>query len=253
MKSILRSFGLCISLTTLALSPSAFASQGPTQILGTSSSVDTQNPLRVKLNTGKTENVLTSVDDTWKNTVNSSTNRDRIIPRANECDCGYSYSSPAQLQTNMVNVSGVPIEYVVRNGQFVVFERPDLYYYQQNASVTWFDEVTGKVAQLGVEGLGTYASYKVVANFPYIARLLDQWGGPRPYTFGDFTLLASSYMVQTQIPLWGRIVATPVPATGTKQVLVYVSKTGNDYTWNYRASFTLSPDGSITYSTWYVN
>jgi hypothetical protein len=206
-----------------------------------------QNP-KVKLNEGNIENEETFVDNTWKGSENI---KRIVLPRKVDPGCGCGLDA-AKFSTNMTYIDDVPIEYTIRDGHLVVFERPGLYYYKQNATQTWLNEYFGKVASFGAEGVGTYASYKVVSKVPYIARLLDKYGKELPYNFGDWTIAAGTYMAQQNIPLWGKIIATPVPSAGTKEVLVYVSKTGKDNTWYYRIRFTVNTDGSLTITKWTV-
>ncbi|MFZ3590225.1 hypothetical protein ACOI1C_13375 [Bacillus sp. DJP31] len=168
-------------------------------------------------------------------------------------DCGGSYSDPANIPTNTVDLYNIPLEYAIINGELIILKRPDLHYYTQNATQSWFNMVTGYSAKTMANGFGTFVTYKGVSKIPYVARLFDKYNNPAPYNYGDYAKTGSSAMIQYNTPFWGKIVSAAVPSTGTKTVLVYVSTTGANYSWHRRISFDLKPDGSITIRKVWVN
>ncbi|GIN88460.1 hypothetical protein J6TS2_48460 [Heyndrickxia sporothermodurans] len=112
--------------------------------------------------------------------------------------------------------------------------------------------VTANITKIISNGFGTFVTMKGAKKVPYIARLYDKANKAKPYNWGDYAKTGSSAMVQYNAPFWGKIVSAPVPSAGTKTVIVYVSKTGKDYTWDRRISFTIKKDKSITYKKWRV-
>jgi hypothetical protein len=173
---------------------------------------------------------------------------------ADACSCGGgSYGSPIRIKSNTIDMWDIPLEYGFANGQFVIMRRPGVYYYKQNATTTYFNEITADITQKISTGFSSFILYKGIDKIPYMARLYNYLNQPAPYNWGDYTKLASAWQLEKRLPIWGRIMSAPVPSSGTKQVIVYISKTGKDYTWHRRVSFTISPDKSITIKKWWVN
>lgn len=204
-----------------------------------------QFPANPIINDGPAQYVVDSQDSSWANTSEIYP----AVEEANDCGCG---SNPKQIRTDMLDIKGVPLEYTIRDGNLVIFPRPGLYYYKQNARQTWLNEYTAKVVSTWAEGYGTYVSYKIVSRVPYIARLLNLSGREVPYNFSDWAVSAGSYMAQKEVPLWGKIISANIPSAGTKEVVVYISKTGKDRTWHYRARFVVDDDGNLTIRKWTV-
>lgn len=46
----------------------------------------------------------------------------------------------------------MPIEYTIHKGKLVLLKRPDLHYYTQNFTQTWWNQYTGKFAQKAAGG-----------------------------------------------------------------------------------------------------
>ncbi|MEK3735222.1 MULTISPECIES: hypothetical protein [Paenibacillus] len=220
--------------------------------------------LKTELNEGKIANQKTGSTD-----ASFFAENDKATPFADDIGC-YSqpdtpqltgdiglacsrFGAPVQLSTNKITiVNGVALEYTIKDGQFAVFTRPDLYYYQEQATQSWFNAAVGKFTQTFTTGYGTYLTYKVAGKNPYMAKLMDKFRNQKPFPYGNWALGAGAWMLANEVPLWGDIIAAPVPAAGTKEVIVYLSKTGKDNTWHYRTRFTISPSGSVTYKTWTV-
>ncbi|WP_082232073.1 hypothetical protein [Halobacillus massiliensis] len=188
-------------------------------------------------------------------TFTTPSNTDGMVtPFMDECVCsGGSYSDPVDLDPNKLNVEGIPLEYSIADGELVILERGEYHYYVQSAEQGYFNYVTGNIAKTVANGYGTFVLSKGINKTPYINKIFNTTSKETLHNYGGYAKTASSAMIQYKTPLWGRIASAPVPGVGSKEVIVYISKTGNDYTWNNRARFVVNSDNSITTSTWYVD
>lgn len=57
-------------------------------------------------------------------------------------------------------------------------------------------------------------------------------------------------MITFSTPISNKITYSPVPTAGTKELIVYVKRSGAS-AWNHRVRFVLS-SGSLTTKTWVV-
>ncbi|MEJ8546969.1 hypothetical protein [Brevibacillus borstelensis] len=197
------------------------------------------------------ETAETFVDETWKNSPDIRPDNDRTIKPSKE-DCGCD--DVIKKKTKMIWIGDeIPVEYTVHKGKLVVMKRPDLYYYTQNFTQTWWNQYSGQFAQRAAEGYGTYVSFQIGGKIPYMARLLKlKDRGEKPFQYADYAMAVLGYMTQEQIPLWGDIISTPVPNRGTEISLIYISKTGKDNSWKYRVRFEVEEDGTVSYKQWVV-
>lgn len=197
----------------------------------------------------------TTIDNSFINSLNNSNMNYSIntfCPHGCVIDGGSSYSNPMRVNTNVVDVKGVPLEYSIVNGELVIYKRDGYHYYVQSANHGWFNAVTGNITRSAANIVGTYLTYKAVSTVPYLKKVFDAESN-QPFRIYQSLTAASSYMVQERIPVWGSIVSTPVPSAGTKETVIYISETGRDYTWHHRIRFVISPNGSLEIRTWYVN
>ncbi|QOS98088.1 hypothetical protein JNUCC42_16355 [Brevibacterium sp. JNUCC-42] len=200
---------------------------------------------------GKVSKIETDVDTTW---VGSEELKEKakkelegkVKPFKVDCDC-----EPIKIRTNVIDMYGIPLEYTIKYGEFSIFKRPGVYYYQQNATTTWFDMASGEVAKMGANALGTYVTYKLIDKIPYVARLLDKYGKEKPYNWQDYAKSGAAVSAQYNLPLWGSIVSASVPKRGTQTILVYLSK--DDENWERRINIQIDSDGTVTTKKWWVD
>ncbi|BAH42898.1 hypothetical protein BBR47_19210 [Brevibacillus brevis NBRC 100599] len=240
---------IIVSLTSLTSASAEGIHQGNKEEI--TKYVNSHNPQNIKADDDLPKfNEKTFVDTTWKNSIDI---RASIGPLKEDPDChGCSYDSPLKITTSMTNNAGMPLEYTVKNGKLVIFQRPDMYYYTQNWTQTWMNEVTGVFTSNWNNAFGTFASYQIVKKIPYMARLLNKLNKEQPFGFGDFAIASSTYMTSKQVPLYSAIFTTPVPSSGTNESIVYISTSGKDNTWKYRWRFVIDPSGTVSITQWTV-
>ncbi|MDN9012877.1 hypothetical protein [Brevibacillus laterosporus] len=199
---------------------------------------------------GKVSRIETEVDTTWVGSEDLKAKEeeaeDEVKPFRVDCDC-----KPIKMRTNVIDMYGIPLEYTIKYGEFSIFKRPGVYYYQQNAKTTWFDMASGDVAKMAANGLGTFVSYKIIDKIPYVARLLDKYGKEKPYNWQDYAKSAAAVSAQYNFPLWGSIVSASVPKRGTETILVYLSE--DDENWERRINIQIDSDGTVTTKKWWVD
>lgn len=199
------------------------------------------------------KNVETIVDTTWKNSpdILEDSANNMVVPTREDCGC----DEVIKKRTNMIYIDNtMPIEYTIHKGKLVLLKRPDLHYYTQNFTQTWWNQYTGKFAQKAAEGAGTYVSFRIGGKMPYMARLLklkDRF--EKPFQYGDYALGALAWMQQEKVPLWGDIISASVPKSGTEISLIYISETGKNNSWKYRARFEVEKDGTVKVDHWVVD
>lgn len=162
--------------------------------------------------------------------------------------------TPRQVDTEITrhpNDSSVSVEFTIIDGKFVMYEQQGYYYYVENATQSWFNAATGSLASAGSSLLKARLTYGVVGKLPYLKNIYSTKTGELVKQNINF-VSATSAMVTYQMPIIGPIVYQAVPLVGTKDIIVYVSKTGADNTWHYRFRFVVAPDGSYTITKWYV-
>lgn len=235
LKKFMLSF-LCAAI--LAVPGTSFAKEPGVDIIETNAKEEIQN-------------METIIDNTWEDSPDIFPDSDNKVTLFRE-DCGCD--DVIQKKTNMIYIGGeMPLEYTIHKGRLVVMKRPDLHYYTQNFEQTWWNQYSGKFAQKASEGLGTYVSFRIGGKLPYMARLLKlKDRGEKPFQYADYAFGVLGYMEQEQIPLWGDIISAGVPKSGTEISIVYISKTGKDNSWKYRARFEVEDDGTVKIDHWTV-
>ncbi|MGG0794600.1 hypothetical protein ABE137_11425 [Brevibacillus laterosporus] len=206
-------------------------------------------PTSDEFKAGKVSRIETEVDTTWVGSEDLKAKEeedDEVKPFKVDCDC-----EPIKMRTNVIDMYGIPLEYTIKHGEFSIFKRPDIYYYQQNAKTTWFDMATGDVAKMAANSLGTYVSYKIIDRIPYVSRLLDKYGKEKPYNWQDWTKSGLALYAQYKLPLWGSIVSASVPRRGTDTILVYLSE--DDKNWERRINIQIDSEGTVTTKKWWVD
>lgn len=165
------------------------------------------------------------------------------------------FGSPAELTTSKVVIAeGYAVEFMIVDGRFTLVKRPDMHYDEQGIGVTqtWLNATLGKFTQLGTQFAGTFLSYKVAGKVPYMSKLMDKYRNHQYFPYANNAMKVGLWQIQNQVPVYGDVIATPVPKAGTQEVVVYLSKTGKANTWHHRARFVIEPSGKISYNTWIV-
>ncbi|WEG19173.1 hypothetical protein PQ478_21700 (plasmid) [Alkalihalophilus pseudofirmus] len=165
---------------------------------------------------------------------------------------GESFDAAAYLgkEPSSVTVDGVSVRYEIVDDQLIIFkDNPDYYYYPQNAQQGTVNYYVGLTAQATTTVYGAYMLGRTASKIPGVNKLFDKAGK----TFNSSragTVIASvgGYALQEKIPYWGYITGTPVPTSGTKEVLLYLSKDPDDWRDSKPLLFTLKPDGSHSIS-----
>lgn len=198
---------------------------------------------------------IVSVDNSFVDSTNDSDGGSENV--VTPIDGGGSYSKPVKIRTTKIDLYGQPLEYGFANGRFQILERNGLYYYQQQASYGYFNELTAKYTQTLTGGAAGYYTFRAAEiGVPYMSRITAvakniNYGGP--WQFGNYTKSVAGWMIDYKIPFLGKIISAPIPSKGTKDVLVYISTTGKNYSWHRRVLFTIHPNKSVTTKMWYVN
>lgn len=148
---------------------------------------------------------------------------------------------------------GINFEYLVIGDQFVLFptkpdehdadkEEPTRYYYIQSARVGSFNSWTAFFFRYFSMAYAPATTVKTVRSIPggadVLARLTKLQGASQ--FWGPVFGLA---LAQTNVPIWGDIVATEVPDIGTSIIIVYVSNDRQD--WSRRVRFEVLPNGEV--------
>lgn len=165
---------------------------------------------------------------------------------------GGSFYSPSQIHTSLLQIenSGVYIEYTIKDGKLVFFEREGLFYDYQNWTQSYLNAVTGTIVGTFASGYISRLTYKVSNKVPYLKTILNK-NGTQVKDYGSY-VTAAGVMTFYSLPVFSKITYNPVPTVGSRESVIYVSKTGASGTWNYRARFVLSGQ-SLSVSTWVVN
>ncbi|PWK07027.1 hypothetical protein [Tumebacillus permanentifrigoris] len=201
------------------------------------------------------KNLNVVVDNTFKDkahtlngrvTESSGDTHSTLIPDPDPTSSPY-------LNTNVTWSGGHQLEWTVSNGKFLFFQRPDTYYYTQNATTTGFDAYTGKVMSTAANATGTYLTMRL-ATVSKMARWFDWANGlGKPYNFGDWIVAGASWEIQQNVPLLGKICTASVPFSGTQSVIVYESNDDSYGSYHDRFRFDIDPSGKVSITTWQVS
>ncbi|MGY0691365.1 ribonuclease YeeF family protein [Virgibacillus sp. FSP13] len=144
----------------------------------------------------------------------------------------------------------IEINYAVEDGKFIIFkDNPDLYYYTQSAEHGKFNYyVAGATKAYGQ----VYSAYILkkgsdkIPGFNKITSMLD----PKLLDFGKY---GGSWMIKDNIPYVKDILGAEIPKAGSKEVILYISKDGEN--WDKGVRFVVKkgedPDTSkFTPNTW---
>ncbi|WZX99610.1 T7SS effector LXG polymorphic toxin [Bacillus sp. FSL W7-1360] len=141
-------------------------------------------------------------------------------------------------------VGDYDIRFTVVDGQFILFrDDPDLVYYTQGARTgTWGISTTAaKLTKKAAYAYGLYATGAVANRIPGLGKVN---GKANEILSEDVANFGRGFLVdevQNHVPVWKEIVGTPVPKSGTEQVLVYISS-DDGKTWDEKILFTLEPN-----------
>lgn len=160
-------------------------------------------------------------------------------------------ASPKRIDTDITWNNGVPLEFTILDGKFIMYERMGYHYYVQNATQTWFNAATGRLAAAGSAVLKARLTYGISERLPFVRNIYNTKTGALVKENINY-VSAMTAMVTFQTPIIGPILYTSVPLVGTKEIIVYISETGKDNTWNYRFRIIVNRDGSYTISKWVV-
>ncbi|MEQ6378776.1 hypothetical protein RZN25_18435 [Bacillaceae bacterium S4-13-56] len=236
---------ILLAILILLVSQSLFVSAEPNK-----SSVPDNIHFKIKFKNDPTDLSLDSTKDT------SFVKTKEELNKMQECECeggGGTYEDPVSVPTNVINVEGIPLEYAIIDGEFTILERAEYHYYVQNAEQGWFNAAMGTFAKTVYNGYGSWLVYKGIDKIPYVSKVINTTSKETLHDYGSYAKAASSVMIQNNAPLWGVVASAPVPSWGTKEVVIYISETGADYSWHNRVRFVISPDNEVSYSTWYVD
>ncbi|MDM5233682.1 hypothetical protein [Lysinibacillus pakistanensis] len=160
-------------------------------------------------------------------------------------------TNPKRIDTEITWNNGVPLEFTILDGKFIMYERQGYHYYVQNATQIWFNAATGTLVQAGSAALKARITYGISERLPFIKNIYNTKTGELVKEKKNF-VSAMTAMVTYNTPIIGPILYTAVPLVGTKEIIVYISETGKDNTWHYRYRIVVARDGSYTISKWYV-
>ncbi|MBL0389020.1 hypothetical protein JJB07_20725 [Tumebacillus sp. ITR2] len=199
------------------------------------------------------KNLKVMVDNTFKDNIHKLSGKSTDGSVHNNYIPEPDPTSSPYLNTNVTWSGSHQLEWTVSNGQFLFFNRPDTYYYTQNATTTGFDAFTGKVMSTAANATGTYLTMRL-ATVSKMARWFDWANGlGKPFNFGDWAVGGASWEIQQNIPLLGKICTAPVPYSGTQTVIVYESNDGSYGSWHDRYQFVIDPTGKVSITTWQVS
>ncbi|MCC5812928.1 MAG: hypothetical protein JJU06_21400 [Ectothiorhodospiraceae bacterium] len=150
------------------------------------------------------------------------------------------------IRPNTIDVYGVDLNYVAVDGAFVVFlDDEKLWYYTQNARQGRMNFYVAGATQRAAQFFGAYTLSRPVTKTAGLSRIADVINRRTGKDGGRVVAGAGLFFAQEAIPLWGDIVGTPVPASGTARVLVWISE--DKETWDRRVRFDIDPNGTVTY------
>lgn len=159
--------------------------------------------------------------------------------------------SPRKIDTDKIYNGSIPIEFTVIDGNFVLYEQQGYHYYVEGATQTWFNAATGHLASAGSAILKARLTYSISNYLPYVKNIYNTSTGKLIKENKEY-VSALTAMVYYETPIIGPIAYTSVPRVGTKEVVVYVSQTGEANSYHHRFRLTIHPDGSYTVTKWLV-
>lgn len=169
---------------------------------------------------------------------------------------GGSLSAPASIHTDRVwiqdskgNKTSYALEYTIKGGQLIIFENEGYDYYTQGWTQGYVNMATGHIASLVSSGYFVKGTYQYSGKLPYLSKIYDRYGSTIKNYFSYVP--GATAMVAYSTPISSRIVYSPVPTAGTKELIVYVKNSGAS-SWNHRARFVLSGT-TLSINTWVVN
>lgn len=158
--------------------------------------------------------------------------------------------SPKKINTSKTYIDNkIPLEYVVKDGELVFFEQDGYHYDYQNWTQGYINAIFGNLSQTAAGGYFSRLTYKIAANVPYLKKILTKNGQIIKEYQNYVTAVGAFTLFDT--PIFGNISYSPVPSVGSKEMIVYVSETGEYNSWHYRARFVLS-GSQLTISKWVV-
>lgn len=149
------------------------------------------------------------------------------------------------IKPSTIVINGYEVHYTIQDGHFVLFrDNPKLQYYTQGATRGMIETKIADVAKYATDFLVPYKLGSLIKGVPGL-KWLDQKDGE---VGKNLVKGYPAYLAQNEIiPLWKEIVGTPVPKSGTKEFLLYLSD-DDGKKWGRRVIFTITPDGNVSYN-----
>lgn len=164
---------------------------------------------------------------------------------------GGTLSKPRLVDTATASVKGVPLEFTIIDGNLVILQNLGYHYYTQSSTQGWFNAATARIANAGTSFLKARLTYSASTKLPLVKKVYHTKTGALLKEYNIFTNAALA-MVLYDTPILGPIIYAPLPNVGTKENIIYISKTGKDYSWHYRFNIKVKKNGSYEVTPWYV-
>jgi hypothetical protein len=119
------------------------------------------------------------------------------------------------------------IKYTVEDGKFIIFkDDPDLYYYTQSAEQGKFNYYTGGATKAYAAYLTKRGLDKIqVEKVPHLNKILEKVPNPAKHTGTYF----GGWWINDNVPIVRDVIGTEIPSVGDKEVILYVSKDGENW------------------------
>ncbi|MFD1414131.1 hypothetical protein [Oceanobacillus jeddahense] len=146
-------------------------------------------------------------------------------------------------------INGHEVNYMVKDGELIIFkDNPNLTYFTEKGKQGNFNYWTGFPTFLyanfkGTQGLkkaGDYGVEKINKALNWTPNFQN-----KGTEVGGFFKYGAGYMTQHGIPLWSEIIGTPVPKTGSSEVILYISEDDGE-TWDGKVRFEVDSEGVVT-------
>lgn len=150
------------------------------------------------------------------------------------------------IRPNRIDLDGEYVHYAVHGGAFILFrDNPNLWYFTQNTRTGLFNFTAASLAKGAAKAVTSWVAADRVLRIPGVTSAVERLDRMTPI---KMTTINGILFSQEKIPVWGRVIGTPIPKIGSETVLLYISEDG-EY-WPRRARFDIDSDGSVNIRTW---
>ncbi|WP_053431720.1 ribonuclease YeeF family protein [Halalkalibacterium halodurans] len=142
------------------------------------------------------------------------------------------------------------VHFDIIDDRLVIFkDDPNFYYYTQNAEMGGFHYYAAGTAQGLTRGYGAWLLGRSVAAIPTVGPIAQNIfnNASDPSTLVAVGTAAGTFAFADKVPAFGHILGTPVPKSGTKEVLVYLSEDKDDWKEAHKVLIKVDPTGDVSY------